>query len=989
MVSDYTKIKDDNINGTAETLNKIGEFLARVLYNDQTHFIDEIIQNTEDALSRRHQNDPDSELPKSLTFRLYNDRLEVSHFGKPFDEADVRGICNILEGTKQNDERQIGKFGIGFKSVYAITSSPQIHSGDEHFQIEKYIYPQVLDRYQLSFGETVFVLPFNHQSKSVEDTFNQIINKLNSLNPFILLFLKHIDEISWNVEGHSLITCKREIQPISPNCKTVFIIGKGRQEWLVFDKPVEDHPNLKVEIAFSLRKDKETSKNQIVPVGSSPLVVFLPTEIQTNLQFLVQGPYNTTPARDNIRRNDIFNQSLIEQTAALVAEVLPIIREMGLLTVSCLKVLPIRKSDFEQHSLFSPVFDKVRQAFREEALLPTTHEGRFVSATQAKLARSKDFRQLILENQLQQLYGSTYTWVSDEITQGKTPEIYRYLTEELKIQEVEPEDFGRKFTENFINIQSDEWIACFYAFLIKQEALWRSDGILRNKPFIRLQNNKHVAPFGQDGLPNAYIPLSSGEETEFPIVKINILQNKFFGKDVKYFLQVLGFSEPDIFAEVVEKTIPKYKQKNIDIHDKIQHQKNIDKIIQALKFTALSSATQDKRKYLINQLKETPFIRSLNITTGKIEYRYPGNKTGEIIYFRSSNLEIYFKGNPNVWFLDESFPEKEQFEILGVSEKVKVFCKKSDSKGNIIISNKARNYQRGLNGFDPDCEIDGLEFALKTNPSYGKALFVWNDLLLPNYQHINGEVEKSTNQKFTNSQPLCTQYSKMGIIACKYQWLPDKNNVFLKPCELSIDDLNDDFLKNSKLANTLKLKPTETSQKIAKLLSKQFKKNIKLEDLEFMISNLDKLPQFKKIIDDLNRKSQQCNLEEYELDFKPNQNNAEFDYVTAFQAAFNQPGEKESKSLDNDILLIPIPNPKARGDKIINEIRDAQKEEPLKVERFKKIPTTRWESKNTETIRGFLKQLYDGQCQICEVTFPKQDGSPYFEGLYIQHFLLL
>ncbi|BBD70033.1 hypothetical protein NIES4072_64130 [Nostoc commune NIES-4072] len=714
MVSDYTKIKDDNINGTAETLNKIGEFLARVLYNDQTHFIDEIIQNTEDALSRRHQNDPDSELPKSLTFRLYNDRLEVSHFGKPFDEPDVRGICNILEGTKQNDEK-----------------------------------------------------------------------------------------------------------------------------------------------------------------------------------------------------------------------------------------------------------------------------GRFVSATQAKLARSKDFRQLILENQLQQLYGSTYTWVSDEITQGKTPEIYRYLTEELKIQEVEPEDFGRKFTENFINIQSDEWIACFYAFLIKQEALWRSDGILRNKPFIRLQNNKHVAPFGQDGLPNAYIPLSSGEETEFPIVKINILQNKFFGKDVKYFLQVLGFSEPDIFAEVVEKTIPKYKQKNIDIHDKIQHQKNIDKIIQALKFTALSSATQEKRKYLINQLKETPFIRSLNITTGKIEYRYPGNKTGEIIYFRSSNLEIYFKGNPNVWFLDESFPEKEQFEILGVSEKVKVFCKKSDSKGNIIISNKARNYQRGLNGFDPDCEIDGLEFALKTNPSYGKALFVWNDLLLPNYQHINGEVEKSTNQKFTNSQPLCTQYSKMGIIACKYQWLPNKNNVFFKPCELSIDDLNDDFLKNSKLANTLKLKPTETSQKIAKLLSKQFKKNIKLEDLEFMISNLDKLPQFKKIIDDLNRKSQQSNLEEYELDFEPNQNNTEFDYVTAFQAAFNQPGEKEFKSLDNDILLIPIPNPKARGDKIINEIRDAQKEEPLKVERFKKIPTTRWESKNTETIRGFLKQLYDGQCQICEVTFPKQDGYPYFEGLYI------
>ncbi|MEH1800482.1 MAG: hypothetical protein V7L13_15215 [Nostoc sp.] len=982
MPSNYSEIKQHNVIDYGRKFEKIGEFLAKKLYNDQTHFIYELLQNTEDALSRQNQNDPNSKLPKSITFRLYSDHLEVSHFGKSFDEADVRGICNILEGTKQEDEKQIGKFGIGFKSVYAFTSSPEIYSGSEHFKIEEYIYPCSINPRELLPGETVFIFPFNHKSELPKNTFHRILNKLDSLKPSILLFLCNIEEISWNVEEGSTITYRREMQPIAPNCRKVILIGKDRQEWLVFDKPVEGHSNLKIEIAFLLGKDKQTGKEQIISVGSSPLVVFLPTEIETNLQFLVQGPYHTTPARDNIRRDNIFNQSLIDHTAALVAEVLPLIRDMGLLTVNTLNVLPIRKSDFEKNPIFSPVFEEVRQAFREKALLPTIRDGQYVPARQAKLARSKDFRQLLSETQLQQLYGSTYTWLSDEITQGRTPDIHKYITEELDVQEIEPEDFARKFNELFIEQQSDGWVASFYAFLNKQEALWRAgDGILRNKPFIRLQDATHVEPFRSDRLPNAYLSLSSGDKTDFPTVKREIVENKLVGRNSLMFLIQLGLSEPDVVAEVMEKIIPKYQKSNVHQIDKGEHEHDIDKILRALKsvFASGNKSKTDivtKKEQLVTKLKETPFLRAINAGEGRQAYKHPRD-----IYFWSSDLELYFKGNPSAWFLNDTCNEQDHYylEIIGVSKKVKVFCKKPDAAGSIIISSSKGNHQRGLNGFDPKCEIDGLKYALE-NPTYGKAIYIWNELLLHNVQHIYGEIQVASNKDFKNPQLPIKQVSIIGNLARKTAWLPDKNGNFYKPCDLPVDALTEDFMLKANLANRLGMK-LKSSEDLTKKLNEEYKqvlggKKVTQEYIDFVLRNIETIEKLRMKGLIFRSKSEEDS---------ENEGNAQsvesINFRKELIQTFTQLGSIELDR-DNELLTANPSNPERYLKGAEANIISNQENEPPVQERFKKVPTKKWESKNNE-VRIFLKEEYKGKCQICDYTFPKRNSQPYFEGLYL------
>src|SRR6185437_5133908 len=176
MAADYEEIRSENIaryGWDTAVLELLGH-----LYSDRTHLIFELIQNAEDAGATE------------VTFELFEDRLELQHDGRPFSPADVRGICGVTAGTKAEDLTQIGKFGIGFKSVYAYTNSPSVFSGEEHFLIEKYVRPFSASRPADSGSGTLFVFPFDRDEVPGELARREIAAKLASIDAHILLFLR-------------------------------------------------------------------------------------------------------------------------------------------------------------------------------------------------------------------------------------------------------------------------------------------------------------------------------------------------------------------------------------------------------------------------------------------------------------------------------------------------------------------------------------------------------------------------------------------------------------------------------------------------------------------------------------------------------------------------------------------------------------------------------------------------------------------------------
>ena len=137
MPADYQHIHREHQADYGRKLSVWAQDHLANRYIDRTHFIFELLQNAEDALSEREN----GTLPTLVKFNLRTDGLEVRHFGKPFTAKNVKSICAINESTKNADLTEIGCFGIGFKSVYAFTKRPEVHSGDEHFGIEGFVLP--------------------------------------------------------------------------------------------------------------------------------------------------------------------------------------------------------------------------------------------------------------------------------------------------------------------------------------------------------------------------------------------------------------------------------------------------------------------------------------------------------------------------------------------------------------------------------------------------------------------------------------------------------------------------------------------------------------------------------------------------------------------------------------------------------------------------------------------------------------------------------
>ena len=933
MASDYDAICKENIEAYG-TETKHLDLLGGGLYSDRTHFVYELLQNAEDADAGR------------VEITLYTDRLEVSHDGRPFDEADVRGICGVREGTKPNDLTKIGKFGIGFKSVYAYTKAPEVHCGDEHFGIEHYVRPYAIDPIEVSAPWTTrFVFPFDQSSTSTGAAINEIADRLKSLNVRTLLFLRSIDTITWKIDGgksgyYTRGTEKRD------SARVVNVIGQVDDEkvveesWLVFDRAIDapdEAPVRPVEVAFR----RDPNPEQIVVTKDSPLFIFFATEKDTDLGFLVQGPYKTTLARDNIPRDDPWNERLVQQTAELVIDALHRLKTMGLLSVPVLETMPIRKKDSEPERVFRPLYDRVAQALMKETLIPALGGG-FIRGCDAIIGRGKEIRDLLSSEQLLVLFGDALNenggaephnleWLSGRITHDRTPDLRQYLMTELDIKEVTSEDFANRVDKCFFSEQADEWLVQLYKFLLRQEALWRTEKYrppppIRYKEFVRLDDGRHVSAF-KNGLVAVYLPHQGARQLpKFPTVKPALVEEK----EAAEFFKKLGVREPDVVAQVLEHVLPLYEPDpdKVEVSDE-DHHEHVNLIIQALRVDST------KHRILTERLKKIAFIVGKNAGTGEEALVTP-----QELYVSSEGLSVFLKENPEAWFLDTRYGEEEReaFRTLGLKENPKIQKKEPDRKRHVTLERWHGCHERGLDGFDPGCDVDHLEFAVQS-PTTERSRFIWREIAIPLKHQIRGSVEKSTRKTYEESDKEQV-VSTLGKQLLFNAWLPDDSGGFHKPSDISLTDLPEEFDRDEDLADQLGVKGSGELETLATLAKRS---GLDIDVINILKKLKDSSPeQFEKLLIIIKRKG--------------------------------KPSFPER----------PSTNVERRTERAKQDAKEAPRKE------YKE----RSRSVRTSTASGdkstYLKESYtngEGQlvCQMCEdeMPFRKRDGEYYFESVQV------
>jgi hypothetical protein len=630
MAHDYEALRAENKVRYGTDIGRIGKRLLEDRYDKRTHFIFELLQNAEDALRRRSG----WQGARSVRFDLSPDELRVSHFGAPFDGNDVVGICGIDQSTK--DLTAIGRFGIGFKSVYAFTRRPEVHSGDEDFAIESYVWPCAVPNITRGSEETIFVLPFKPDDALAE---SEISEGLRSLGPRTLLFLREVEELGWKSGSDKGLYLRTKPERLAEGVRKVTILGEEsgkptvEESWLIFDQEVshDDNPVGFIELAFKLLE--ENGEQYVEAVAGASLVAFFPTILPTHTGFLVQGPYRTTPSRDNVPVNDPWNCQLVERTGKLLERSLVWMRDAKLLDVGALRALPLSRDPLDGH-LFEPLFDAVVQAFKDEALIPTASDGH-AAAWQTRLARTQELRDLFQPSQLGELLqlDNSIHWVSGDVTADRTPEVRRFLNRELGITEYAADTLMTRMTSAFLEKQPDRWISLLYKTLLGIPRVLQT--LRTTSPIIRLEDGSQVVAFAH-GRNQAFLP--SATETAFPTVKRSLCKTK----EALEFFRLLRLTEPDPVDDVILNVLPRYRTL-VTVTD--HYDADIERIRRA--FRTDSQAQRDK---LVKALRDINFVAAVDAQSKHSRLVKPSQ-----VYLRTERLTKLFEGVTGVYLVDDQY----------------------------------------------------------------------------------------------------------------------------------------------------------------------------------------------------------------------------------------------------------------------------------------------------------------------------------------------
>lgn len=88
----------------------------------------ELVQNSADALTRSDG--------ASILVRLTGEYLYCADDGKPIDEEGVQALM-FSHMSGKRDTSEIGRFGLGFKSVLGVTDSPEFYSRPGSFRFDR------------------------------------------------------------------------------------------------------------------------------------------------------------------------------------------------------------------------------------------------------------------------------------------------------------------------------------------------------------------------------------------------------------------------------------------------------------------------------------------------------------------------------------------------------------------------------------------------------------------------------------------------------------------------------------------------------------------------------------------------------------------------------------------------------------------------------------------------------------------------------------
>lgn len=609
------------------------ETVAQDLNSKESHFLLELVQNADD-------NEYAEGVAPTLAFRLTPEELVASNNELGFLEKNVRALCSAGESSKKNKVGYIGEKGIGFKSVFKVTDSPEIHSNGYHFKFDitdpedslGYVVPHwVPDREDSSRGETTVVLPARPGHLFAPTL-------LNDISPTLLLFLAKLRDVQIerssgssrftreDVDSISTLTVTtkagdgHETSEVTTYLRTSFSLDMSK----IVEPKRENVAQADIVLAFPMDADGAAQ-----PVEGCQTYAFLPIR-EFGFKFYIQADFVLISSREGIHEELPWNVRLRDEISRAFAAAVKRFKTHPGLAKTFLRFLPGDRDVVDP--FFAPVVEQTIRALKGIHCIPV--EGGEWRKPGEVLLASGAFRKLFTSADAVTLFGGAYPLPEMAVPDGG---LARLSCRSLLVEDV----LGLFETRGEWLVAKDlEWKVRFYEYLAKSGS--RKDylaGMLK-LPCVPVSGGGMANP--EDGV--VFFPLNADSNYGFEHM-LTVVNQAFYARakevapDVLTLLRDLGVKHDEPYELIQEHVIPHHTVDGFKVADRASVIGHIRYLRDKLELYLAKSRERGLETDALQKLREGLYLASKREEDGTLYFDRPGGLYMSTTYRPSFDIE--------------------------------------------------------------------------------------------------------------------------------------------------------------------------------------------------------------------------------------------------------------------------------------------------------------------------------------------------------------
>ncbi len=924
-------------------------------YRDRTHFLFELLQNAEDAKAEK------------IHLCLSKEMLVIEHDGILFSRADVISITKVAKSTKETSGGNIGRFGIGFKSVYAYTTSPRIYSGNYSFEIHDFIFPYEIAPMKLRDGITRIEIPFNNPEISAEKAYGEIKQALyEQIGTDSLLFLNNIDEIVISVGGSSgdILITKTEkerddgygnVLDVSMKYKSTYI--EKSEDYLLFTDCEEEA----IKLAFLI------SEGQLMPVNNTRIYTFFPTDKESHQAFYIHAPFMTTPARDNIVEDSEKNSQFIESICEGMNMAFCWMRDRNYLTLSGLNAV-YPTYEYPKETILYEIYTNAINLLKSgERLIPINRPGVYKNVQEVVFPENMVIAECFDDNDIQWLlHNQQIFWIAKEINRESFQALRSFLRNNIEFSQYSWKDLIGRLDARFLRQKQKSWFAHLFDSIRSFASLRPRIGAkhevdISDIPFVRLSNGEQITAY-VDGRPSVYI--------NNPDACANKIDPSFLDEPAirEFYSSNLSIPEYNVERIVLDEVLEKYRSRNnvtVSFRENVADLKLIKDALQ-------------KAPYILNSVQEVYILTDGSSWYKPQELHIPSGYSGR-------NIQSY-KLLSGICRIDCITLDYEQELKLDDKFFLTLGCADGLMKREIDQKNYLR-YVEAYQGKEASTELrrrifdkayqGGLQWNIVYEgfPDVFEKMDFRRSRALAGFLNskatsidIKGELTGANDRDFCGANvDTMPAYSALGLMICFSPWLYTKTGEAKAPVHIHRRDLDEAYEKEAR--RFLDKLPFREEDRAVEEILNRYENAQDRETLRKVLTKSDMLPMITKAL-------QEKELKEKRRLEKRNKSPEQLLEEQAVRKASNssQPG-----ILDDDTPEA-VSNPERRREKLEKEFEQS-------LDFFTNVAQTKlkftYQDEVTPEEKKFLEMQYHGICQICHTRIQKVDGTPHFHAINV------